>query len=45
MLEKDTETPSYAPQANAQVAPYLHIIKPLPQTIFSLDTKLSPDVQ
>lgn len=45
MLEKDSQTPSYAPQANAQVAPYLHIIKPLPQTIFSLDTKLSPDLQ
>jgi hypothetical protein len=45
MLERDGNTPLYTPQASAQVTPYLHIIKPLPQSIFSLDTKLSPDLQ
>lgn len=45
MLEKDTQTPSYRPQANGEMQPYLHITKPLPQSIFSLDTNFSKDLQ
>lgn len=44
-LEKEEQIPTYAPQASVQVAPYLHITKPLPQSIFSLDTKFSPKLQ
>jgi len=45
LLEKDDQTPSYTTQAQANVQPYLHITKPLPQSIFSLDGKISTGLQ
>lgn len=45
MLEKSAQSPSYTPQPPMQVAPYLHITKPLPQSVFSLDPKISQNLQ
>lgn len=45
MLEKDNQTPSYAPQANVHMQPYLTIIKPLAQSVFSIDTNIAKELQ
>lgn len=45
MLEKDDQIPLYTPQPSVQVQPYLHITKPLAQTIFSLDSKFFQNLQ
>jgi hypothetical protein len=44
-LEQADETPTYTPQANALVQQYLHITKPLAQSVFSLDAKIAPSLQ
>ncbi|MEI7557478.1 MAG: hypothetical protein WCJ45_01110 [bacterium] len=45
MLEKSEQSPTYQAQSPMQVGPYLHITKPLPQSVFSLDPKISQNLQ
>ncbi len=44
-LEQGDQMPIYTPQASALVQPYLHITKPLAQSIFALDAKIPPTLQ